>query len=155
MNTGIDKNSREAIANKLTVLLADSYLLYMKTHGYHWNVSGPMFLDLHNLFMSQYEELWISLDQIAERIKALGGYAPHSYMKFRELSSIEELDQSRDALDMVVDLLKGQEVLISSARDVLPEADIAGDETTVDLITQRLAVHEKNAWMLRSILDLH
>ncbi|MCF8186957.1 MAG: DNA starvation/stationary phase protection protein [Sulfuritalea sp.] len=155
MNVGINENSRLSISNELSVLLADSYLLYMKTHGYHWNVTGPMFLNLHNLFMTQYEELWLALDEIAERIRALGHFAPYGYKQFKSLSTIQESNESLSALDMVTDLLEGQEILIATLRRILLPAQRAGDETTLGLISQRLAVHEKNAWMLRSLLSAH
>ena len=152
MNIGIASKDREALAHQLSYLLADSYFVYQTTHGYHWNVTGPMFTNLHTLFMTQYQELWNALDGIAERIRTLGHYAPYTYREFRVLSKINEHDGVPNALEMIQNLIKGQEQLIESARAIIPTAQLAGDETTLDLVTQRLAVHEKNAWMLRSLL---
>ena len=153
MNVGIDEKNRDLVSKELSVFLADSYLLYMKTHGYHWNVKGPMFLSLHALFMTQYQELWIALDEIAERIRALDFSAPYGYKQLKNLSSINDADTVHEAIDMVQDLLEGQETMIKSARNLLRVADEAGDDTTMGLATGRLAIHEKNAWMLRSILS--
>lgn len=152
MNIGIASKDREALANQLSYLLADSYFVYQTTHGYHWNVTGPLFTNLHTLFMEQYQELWNALDDIAERIRTLGHYAPYSYREFRELSKIAEHDGAPNALEMIKNLIQGQEQLIESARAVIPLAELAGDETTLGLVTQRLAAHEKNAWILRSSL---
>ena len=152
MNIGIEAKSREALANQLSRLLADSYFVYQTTHGYHWNVTGPLFTNLHALFMEQYLELWNALDGIAERIRILGHYAPYTYREFRALSKIEEHEGVPNALEMIQNLIKGQEQLIEAARSIIPIAEKAGDETTLDLVTQRLAIHEKNAWVLRSSL---
>ena len=152
MNIGIEAKSREALANQLSRLLADSYFVYQTTHGYHWNVTGPLFTNLHALFMEQYLELWNALDGIAERIRILGHYAPYTYCEFRALSKIEEHEGVPSALGMIQNLIKGQEQLIGAARAIIPIAEKAGDETTLDLVTQRLAIHEKNAWVLRSSL---
>jgi starvation-inducible DNA-binding protein len=152
MNTGIIEQDRHVIAEELSNFLADSYFVYLKTHGYHWNVTGPIFNSLHTLFMEQYVELWESLDGIAERIRALGHFAPHTFDKLSKLTRIHESDGALNAVDMVKDLIDGQESLIRAARNIVPIASDAGDEATLDLMTQRLMVTEKNAWMLRSIL---
>lgn len=152
MNIGIAAKNREDLAHQLSYLLADSYFVYQTTHGYHWNVTGPQFRNLHALFMEQYLELWNALDGIAERIRILGHYAPYTYREFRVLSKIIEHDGVPSALEMIQNLIKGQERLIESARAIIPVAQKAEDETTLDLVTQRLAVHEKNAWVLRSSL---
>lgn len=153
MNVGIDKKSRDLVSKELSIFLANSYLLYMKTHGYHWNVKGPMFLSLHTLFMTQYQELWLALDEIAERIRALDSTAPYEYKHLKKLSSIQDGKSLPEAIEMVQDLLEGQETIIKSARNLLCVADKARDDTTMDLVTGRLAIHEKNAWVLRSILS--
>jgi starvation-inducible DNA-binding protein len=152
MNTGINQDDRFTLAQELSRLLADSYFIYLKTHGYHWNVTGPMFHNLHTLFGAQYLELWNALDLIAERIRGLGHFAPYTCEKFMSLTKIRENGDMPNAKAMVEDLLQGQEILIRTARGIFPIANKAGDETTLDLVTQRLIVHEKNAWMLRSIL---
>lgn len=152
INIGIEENDRKAIAHGLATLLADSYTLYLKTHNYHWNVTGPMFQTLHILFETQYTELSTAVDLIAERIRALGEFAPGSYKQFAQLTSIKEADGIPSAQDMIKDLVKGQEALAKTARAIVPVADKASDEPTLDLLTQRMQVHEKNAWMLRSLL---
>lgn len=149
---GISEKDRKHTAEGLSRLLADSYILYLKTHNYHWNVEGPMFNTLHLMFMEQYTELWNALDLIAERIRSLGFYAPGSYKKYSQLSSIEESDKTLDAMEMVQELLDGHEAVSKTARSIYPTADKGQDEVTLDLLTQRLQVHEKTAWMLRSLL---
>jgi len=150
LNTGIAAEDRKAIAEGLSRLLADSYTLYLKTHNYHWNVTGPQFPTLHALFESQYQELATAVDGIAERIRALGHPAPGSYKAFAALTSIEEANGARGAEDMVRDLLADHETVARTARSVFPAAEAGEDEATADLLTQRLLVHEKAAWMLRS-----
>jgi len=152
MDIGIDDKTRARIADGLAHLLADSYTLYIKTHGFHWNVTGPMFNTLHLMFMDQYTELWNALDLIAERIRALGHYAPGSYAQFAALSSIPEETGAPAATDMIRQLIAGQEAIVRTARGLFPVVDKASDEPTADLLTQRLQIHEKNAWMLRSLL---
>ncbi|NND72736.1 MAG: DNA starvation/stationary phase protection protein [Rhodothermales bacterium] len=149
---GIDEDKRRAIAAGLSNFLADSYTLYLKTHNFHWNVTGPMFVTLHTMFEEQYTDLATAVDEIAERIRALGFMAPGSFKKFAELSSIEEAGEVPDANEMIRQLVVGQEAVVRTARAVLPIAGDANDEPTVDLLTQRMHVHEKNAWMLRSLL---
>ena len=144
--------SKDQIVEKLSVLLASSYTLYLKTQNYHWNVTGPMFTTLHTLFETQYTELAEAVDEIAERIRALGEPAPGSYRAFSDLSSIEEQDGVPSAQDMIRDLVQGQEAVVRTARSVFPAVDGANDEPTADLLTQRMQIHEKNAWMLRSML---
>ncbi len=150
---GIPDKQRKNIAEGLAKLLADSYLLYIKTHNYHWNVEGPMFNTLHIMFMEQYTELWNSLDLIAERIRALGEYAPGSYKEFAKLTSIEESEKVPKADKMILELLKGHETVTQTARSLYPVAEAGNDEVSMDLLTQRLQVHEKTAWMLRSLLS--
>mgnify|MGYP001380895855 CR=1 FL=1 len=152
VNIGIPEKERNEIAKGLSKVLADSYTLYLKTHNYHWNVTGPMFQTLHAMFEEHYTELATAVDDIAERIRALGVLAPGSYKAFSDLTSIEEVDQVPEALDMVRDLVKSHETLIRTARSVLPTAGEVNDEATVDLLTQRIQLHEKTAWMLRSLL---
>jgi starvation-inducible DNA-binding protein len=134
-------------------MLADSYTLYLMTHNFHWNVEGPMFNTLHAMFMTQYTEQWNALDQIAERIRALGHYAPGSYAEFAKLSSIDEPTSVPAALEMVRMLVQGNEAVAKTARAALSKTDAANDQPSADLLTQRLDVHEKNAWMLRSLLQ--
>jgi len=153
IDIGIDDKQRKAIAEGLSRLLADSYTLYLKTHNYHWNVTGPMFNTLHLMFETQYNELALAVDLIAERIRALGVYAPGSYAAFAKLSSIEESEKVPGATDMIADLVKGQEAVVRTARKIFPLADKASDEATADLLTQRIQLHEKTAWMLRSLLE--
>lgn len=152
INIGIDEEQRKAIAHGLSVLLADTYTLYLKTHNYHWNVTGPMFQTLHTLFETQYTELAVAVDDIAERIRALGEFAPGSYKEYAKLTNLKEADGIPSAEDMIKDLVKGQEAIAKTARSIVPVADGASDEVTLDLLTQRMTVHEKNAWMLRSLV---
>ena len=152
INIGIDEKNRAAIAEGLSKLLADSYTLYLKTHNFHWNVTGPMFNTLHLMFETQYTELALAVDQIAERIRALGFPAPGSYAEFARLSSIGEAQGVPAAEDMIRELVEGQEALVRTARATFPDVDRASDEPSADLLTQRMQVHEKNAWMLRSML---
>lgn len=153
IDIGINEKDRKKIAEGLSRLLADSYVVYLKTHNFHWNVTGPMFQTLHVLFMTQYTELWNALDLIAERIRALGYPAPGSYKRFVELSSIPEEDGVPKAKDMIRQLVSGQEAVARTARQVFAIAEKASDQPTADLLTQRMEVHEKNAWMLRSLLE--
>jgi starvation-inducible DNA-binding protein len=152
IDTGISVKDRAAISQGLGRLLADTYLLYLKTHGFHWNVEGPMFQTLHQMFMDQYTEAWNAIDPIAERIRALGHYAPGSYKQYVKLASIRETDGVPKAGKMIRELIDGQEAVARTARGVLPLAERANDQPTLDLLTQRLDIHEKNAWMLRSLL---
>jgi starvation-inducible DNA-binding protein len=152
MDTGIRPKERASIAAGLSRLLADTYVLYLKTHNFHWNVEGPMFQQLHQMFMDQYTEAWNAIDPIAERIRALGHYAPGSYRQFLGLASVKETDGVPRAERMIRELIEGQETVARTARSVLPLAEKANDQPTLDLLTQRLDVHEKNAWMLRSLL---
>ncbi len=153
INTGIDKEQREKIAEGLSRLLADSYTLYLKTHNFHWNVTGPMFSTLHTLFETHYNELALAVDEIAERIRALGVSAPGSFKQFAELSSIVEETGTPNAVEMIKQLVIDQETVTRTARSIFPLVDEANDEPSADLLTQRMQVHEKNAWMLRSLLD--
>jgi starvation-inducible DNA-binding protein len=155
INIGIEEADRKEIAEGLSQLLADTYLLYVKTHGYHWNVTGPLFNTLHLMFEQQYNGLALAVDQIAERIRALGFPAPASYSEFTRLASVPE-DSDGDwpnAEEMIRRLVKGQEAVVRTARGVFPAVERAGDEPTADLLTQRMQVHEKTAWMLRSMLQ--
>ncbi len=152
IDIGIGEADRVAIAEGLSRLLADSYTLYLKTHNYHWNVVGPMFNTLHLMFEEQYTELALAVDQIAERIRALGEPAPGSYREFASLSSVPEDDDRPDANEMIRRLVEGQETVVRTARSVFPVTGSANDEATADLLTQRMQVHEKTAWMLRSLL---
>jgi starvation-inducible DNA-binding protein len=153
VNIGISKKDRAAIADGLSRVLADSYTLYLKTHNYHWNVTGPMFQTLHLLFETQYTELALAVDLIAERIRALGHPAPGTYKDFARLSSIKERTGVPKATDMIRDLVEGQEAVVRTAREVFPLVEKSSDEPSADLLTQRMQVHEKNAWMLRSLLE--
>ena len=153
IDTGISEADRAAIAQGLSRLLADSYTLYLKTHNYHWNVTGPLFNTLHLMFEAQYTELATAVDEIAERIRALGHRAPGSYREFAELTSIVEDSEAPRAEQMIEQLVIGQETIVRTAREVFPTADGASDEPTADLLTQRMQLHEKNAWMLRSMLE--
>ncbi len=150
---GIDTMDREAIAGGLSRLLADSYTLYLKTHNYHWNVTGPHFNTLHTMFETQYTELATAVDEIAERIRTLGVKAPGSYAAFAQLASVDEASGDENAEDMIRALVAGQEAVVRTAREAFPAAERANDEPTADLLTQRMQIHEKNAWMLRSMLD--
>ena len=152
IDIGIDARDREKVAHALSRLLADTYGLYLKTHNFHWNVEGPMFNTLHQMFMVQYTELWTALDEIAERIRSLGYPAPGSYKAFARLSSIEDAEGVPEAMAMVRELVKGHEAVARTARAAFAPAEKAGDESSADLLTQRLQVHEKTAWMLRSLL---
>ena len=149
---GINPKERAEITAGLSRLLADSYTLYLKTHNYHWNVEGPLFNTLHLMFEQQYTELAQAVDIIAERIRALGEPAPGSYAAFAKLTSIEEEEEVPEAETMIANLVKGQEAVVRTARSIFPAAERANDEPTADLLTQRMQIHEKNAWMLRSML---
>ncbi|WP_341887564.1 Dps family protein [Variovorax sp. YR752] len=154
INIGISEKDRAAIAGGLSRLLADTYTLYLTTHNFHWNVTGPMFNTLHAMFMAQYAELWNAVDPIAERIRSLGSPAPGSYAQFGALASIKDAPtKPPKALEMVKILVDGHEAVARTARSIFPLADAAGDEPTADLLTQRLTVHEQTAWMLRSLLE--
>ena len=152
IDTGIPAKQRAEIARGLSRLLADTYVLYLKTHSFHWNVEGPMFQTLHQMFMEQYTETWNAVDLVAERIRSLGHYAPGTYKEYLGLSSIKETPGVPKAGQMLKLLIEGQEAVVKTAREVLPVADKADDQPTLDLLTQRMQVHEKNAWMLRSLL---
>lgn len=153
IDIGISKKDRKAIAEGLSKLLADTYTLYLKTHNFHWNVEGPMFNTLHLMFETQYNELALAVDAIAERIRALGHPAPGSYAAYSRLSSIKEEIGVPKAEEMIKQLVEGQEAVARTARAVFPAAEKAGDEPTADLLTQRLQIHEKTAWMLRALLS--
>ena len=153
IDIGIPAAQRARIAEGLSALLADSYTLYLMTHNFHWNVTGPMFNTLHLMFMQQYTEQWAALDQIAERIRALGHPAPGTYREFAQLASIEEVAGVPKAMEMVRLLVAAQEGTARTARKLLPLVSKANDQPTADLLTQRLDVHEKTAWMLRSLLE--
>jgi starvation-inducible DNA-binding protein len=154
INIGISDKDRAAIAGGLSQLLADTYTLYLTTHNFHWNVTGPMFNTLHAMFMAQYTELWTAADPVAERIRSLGHTAPGSYAQFAALSSLSDAPITPPkALAMVKILVEGHEAVARTARSIFPLADKAGDEPTADLLTQRLTVHEQTAWMLRSLLE--
>lgn len=154
INIGISEADRAAVAQGLSHLLADTYTLYLTTHNFHWNVTGPMFNTLHVMFMGQYTALWNAVDPVAERIRALGHAAPGSYTAFSKLASVPDAPaEPPKALEMVRILVKGHEAVARTAREIVPIADKAGDEPTLDLLTQRLDFHEKTAWMLRSMLE--
>jgi len=153
IDIGISKKQREAISKELSRMLADSFFLYLKTHNYHWNVKGPMFQTLHTMFMEQYTELWNALDEIAERIRSLGYHAPGTFKEFSRLSSLQETEGSLQAEDMVRDIIVSTQLVTRTAREVFKAADDANDQPTADLMTQRMQIHEKNAWMLRSLLE--
>jgi len=153
INIGIDEKDRKKVAEGLARMLADTYTLYLKTHNFHWNVTGPMFQTLHLMFMTQYNETWMAVDLIAERIRALGYPAPGSYAQFAALTAIKDADGVPKAKEMIRQLVEGQEAVVRTAREVLPIAEKAGDQPTVDLLSARMEVHEKNAWMLRSLLE--
>lgn len=152
IDIGISETDRKIIAQGLSKLLADTYTLYLKTHNYHWNVTGPLFNTLHVMFEQQYTELALAVDQIAERIRALDHPAPGSYKTYAELTEIEEENGTPAAEDMIRQLIRGQETVVRTARSLFPAVDLAHDEPTADLLTQRMQVHEKTAWMLRSLL---
>jgi len=153
IDIGINEKDRKRIADGLSRLLADSYTLYLKTHNFHWNVTGPQFNSLHTMFMTQYTEIWNALDLIAERIRSLGYPAPGSYKQFVALSSIPEEEGVPKAKDMIRQLVAGQEAVTRTAREVFKVVEKANDQPTADLLTQRMEVHEKNAWMLRVLLE--
>ncbi len=152
IDIGIPEHQRQAIADGLAKLLADNATLYFKTHSFHWNVTGPMFQTLHLMFMEQYNEMWLALDEIAERIRALGSYAAISWAEIDQHATVKEASSVPSAEDMIRQLVDGHETLIRTARSLLPLAEEAGDEVTADLIIGRLQIHEKTAWMLRSLL---
>ncbi len=154
INIGIGEKDRAAIVQGLSRLLADTYTLYLTTHNFHWNVTGPMFNTLHAMFMTQYTELWTAVDPVAERIRSLGHPAPGSYAQFSKLASVPDAPTTPPkALEMVRILVQGHEAVARTARELFPLADKASDEPTADLLTQRLSVHEQTAWMLRSLLE--
>ena len=153
IDIGIPEKDRKAIANGLSKLAADNFTLYLKTHHFHWNVTGPMFQTLHLMFETQYNELWLASDAIAERIRALGFPAPGTYPEFAKLTVIKESKEIPKAIDMIKELVAGHEATARTARALFGPADKAGDEATADLLTQRIQIHEKTAWMLRSLLE--
>ena len=152
IDTGLTKAERSDVVQELSKVLADSFALYLKTHGYHWNVRGPEFFSYHTLLEEQYREIWAALDLIAERIRALGEFAPQAHSAFANLTSIKDGDPENDAPTMLKELMKDHETVIATCRAALTVADDEGDDVSVDLLTQRLAAHEKAAWMLRSTL---
>ncbi len=153
INIGINESDRLDIATGLSRLLADSYTLYLKTHYYHWNVTGPMFNTLHLMFETQYNELALAVDLIAERIRALGVYAPGTYKEFAKLTVIAEDTDVPKAQEMIKNLVEGQEAVVRTARSLFSLVEKANDEASADLLTQRIQLHEKTAWMLRSLLE--
>lgn len=153
INIGISEADRKKIADGLSKFLADSYTLYLMTHNFHWNVTGPQFNTLHTMFMTQYTEQWAALDMIAERIRALGHPAPGTYKEFVKLSSIKEVEGKPKALEMVRHLVRAQEATAKTARSLFPIIEKANDQPSADLLTQRIDIHEKTAWMLRSMLE--
>ncbi|WP_049629383.1 Dps family protein [Cellvibrio sp. pealriver] len=153
IDIGISQAHREEIAQGLSRLLADTYTLYLKTHNFHWNVTGPMFQTLHLMFETQYNELALAVDLIAERIRSLGFPAPGTYKQYAALSSIKEEEGIPAAKDMIRLLVEGQEAVVRTARSLYPSVEAASDEATADLLTQRIQLHEKTAWMLRSLLE--
>ncbi len=152
MNIGLSDTQRKNIVKGLSRLLASTYTLYLKTHNYHWNVTGPMFETLHKMFEQQYNDLFLANDEIAERIRALGEYAPGSYTEYSQLSVVKEAKGQPKAEAMIKDLLAGHEAIANLAREIFPTSADVNDEATVDLLTQRMQFHEKTAWMLRSLL---
>lgn len=152
IDTGIAEKDRRQVAKGLSCLLADTYTLYLKTHNFHWNVTGPLFTSLHLMFEEQYTALAMAVDQIAERIRALGEPAPGSYAEFAKLATVKEAKGVPKAEAMIRELVEGNETVVKTARKVFPAAEKGGDEATVDLLTQRMEYHEKTAWMLRSLL---
>lgn len=152
INIGIPEPVRDEIAKGLGKVLADTFTLYLKTHYFHWNVTGPMFNTLHLMFETQYNELWTSTDDIAERMRALDEHAPGTYAEFTKLTSIKETSSTPGAQEMIAQLLEGHETVARTARSVFPAAEKGNDEATADLLTQRIQYHEKTAWMLRSLL---
>lgn len=153
IDIGISQKDREGIANGLSRLLADSYTLYLKTHNFHWNVTGPMFNTLHLMFETQYTELALAVDLVAERIRALGVKAPGSYEEFSRLTAIAEASGNPNATEMIKQLIEANETVVRTAREVFPDAEKVSDQSTADLLTQRMQQHEKTAWMLRSLLE--
>ena len=153
IDIGIPEKDRKAIAAGLSNFAADNFTLYLKTHNFHWNVTGPMFQTLHLMFETQYNELWLASDAIAERIRALGFPAPGSYAEFAKLTAIKESKGVPKALDMIKELVAGNETAVRTARALFPLVEKAGDEATANLLTQRIQIHEKTAWMLRSLLE--
>lgn len=153
INIGISEKDRKKVVDGLARMLADTYTLYLKTHNFHWNVTGPMFQTLHLMFMTQYNEAWLAVDLVAERIRSLGHPAPGTYKEFAALTSIKDSNGTISAKEMIRQLVAGQETVVRTAREVLPIAEQAGDQPTVDLLSARMEVHEKNAWMLRSLLE--
>jgi starvation-inducible DNA-binding protein len=153
IDIGIPKNERAQIVEGLSRLLADTYTLYLKTHNFHWNVTGPMFNTLHLMFMGQYTEMWTAVDLVAERIRSLGAPAPGTYEDFARLTSIARTEGVPSATDMIRQLVQGHEAVIRTARSIFPVVEKGGDQASADLLTQRLQVHEKTAWMLRSLLE--
>ncbi|MGF1508893.1 MAG: Dps family protein [Myxococcota bacterium] len=152
IDIGIPENKRIEVVEGLSRLLADTYTLYLKTHNFHWNVTGPMFNTLHVMFEEQYREMWAAVDELAERIRSLGAVAPGTYKRFAELTSIPEAEGVPRAEEMIKQLVQGHEAVVKTARAVFPAAEAGNDESTADLVTQRMRVHEKTAWMLRSLL---
>ncbi|MCB0272905.1 MAG: DNA starvation/stationary phase protection protein [Bdellovibrionales bacterium] len=153
IDIGIDEQNRKKLAKELSAFLANSYILYLKTHNFHWNVKGPMFQTLHLMFETQYNDLALAVDEIAERIRSLGEPAPGTYAEYMEIGSIKETAGVPNAKDMIKLLVEGHEAVIRTARNVISLADEAGDESTADLATGRMKLHEKTAWMLRSLLE--
>ena len=153
MNTGISEKDGQEIAKGLSKLLSDTYILYLKTHNFHWNVKGPMFQTLHLMFETQYNDLALAVDLIAERIRALNVPAPGTYTEYMELGSVKETPGVPAAKDMIKILMEDQETVVRTAREAFPAAEKAGDEATSDILTQRIQTHEKTAWMLRSMLE--
>ncbi|MDO8311806.1 MAG: Dps family protein [Sideroxyarcus sp.] len=153
INIGISEKDRRKVADGLSKMLADTYTLYLKTHNFHWNVTGPMFQTLHLMFMTQYTEIWTAVDMVAERIRGLGYPAPGTYKEFVALTSIKESNGVPSAKEMIKQLVAGQEAVVRTARELLPVAEKVGDQPTVDLLSARMLVHEQNAWMLRSLLE--
>lgn len=153
INIGISEKDRKKIAEGLARMQADTYTLYLKTHNFHWNVTGPMFQTLHLMFQTQYNESWLAVDVIAERIRALGFPAPGSYKEFAALTEIKDSKGVPNAKEMIRQLVDGQETVVHTARAVFPIAESVGDQPTADMLTQRMTVHEQNAWMLRSLLE--
>lgn len=153
IDTGISEEDRTKISKGLSRFLADTYTLYLKTHNFHWNVTGPMFQTLHLMFEQHYNDLWTAVDLIAERIRALGPLAPGTYAEFSALSSIREEKGDLPAEEMIRSLIQGHEAVIRTARNIFPDAESARDQVTIDMLTQRMQVHEKTAWMLRSLLS--
>ncbi len=153
VNTGISEKNRDQVADGLAAVLADTYTLYLKTHNFHWNVTGPMFGSLHVLFETQYQELALAIDTLAERIRALGDFVPATFKQFQAMSDIKETEEIPKATEMIAQLLDGHEIVTRNAREVIEKADKLDDQATADLLTARLEAHEKAAWMLRSHLE--